>query len=134
MLLSVAINQSWTLFQLDIKNALLYGDLIKQVLMKQSLRYVAQGENKVCMLKKAIYRHKQSPRAWFKKLSRVVTDGGFHKCTVDHSVFYRKTSGGCVVLVVYVDDILLTRSDAVAISDTKKIPEKIFCHQGYRQA
>jgi len=31
--------------------------------MEQPLGYVAQGETKICRLKKAIYGHKQSPRA-----------------------------------------------------------------------
>ena len=50
---------------------------------------------------------------------KVLTDGGFHRCVVDHLVFYKKTNGGCVVLAVYVDDILLTGSDAAAISNTE---------------
>ena len=105
---------------MDIKNAFLYGHLIEQVLMEQLLRYVAKEESKVCMLKKAIYRLKQSPQAWFEKFSRVVNDGGFHRYVMDHSYFCRKTNGGCVVLAVYVDNILLIGSDAAAISDTKE--------------
>ena len=58
--------------------------------------------------------------------SRVVTDGGFHRCAVDHSVFYRKTSGDCVALVVYVDDILLTGCDAATISDIKEYLRRYF--------
>ena len=47
VILSVAINNSWDLRQLDVKNALLYGDLAEQVYMEQPLRYIAQGENSV---------------------------------------------------------------------------------------
>ena len=94
--------------------------------MEQPLGYVAQEENRVCMLKKAIYGLKQSPRAWFTKFSKVLTDGGFHRCAVDHSVFYRKTNGGCVVFTVYVDDILLTESDSAAIFDTKEYLRRHF--------
>ena len=61
ILFSIAVNLSWPLFQLDIKNPFLYGDL-KKVYMEQSLMYVAQGKNKACRLRKAIYRLKQSPR------------------------------------------------------------------------
>ena len=63
VLLSVVINQSWELFQLDIKNTFLYDDLTEQVLMEQPPGYIAQEENRVCMLKKTIYGLKQSPRA-----------------------------------------------------------------------
>ena len=62
ILLSVAVTHNWPLYQLDIKNAFLHGDL-QEVHREQPLGYVAQGESsKVCKLKKAIYGLKQSPR------------------------------------------------------------------------
>ena len=39
---------------------------------------------------------------------------------VDHSVFYRHSSAGCIYLIVYVDDIVLTESDNLDISLLKK--------------
>jgi len=59
----VIVNMEWLLFQLDVKNAFLYGDLKEQVYMKQPPGYIAQGENIICKLKKATYGLKQSPRA-----------------------------------------------------------------------
>ena len=76
--------------------------------MEQPPGYVAQGEDRVCRLKKAIYGLKQSPRAWFEKFNIVVMQDGFQRCAVAHSVFYKKTNSSSVVLAVYVDDILLT--------------------------
>jgi len=52
ILFSVTVNLSWPLFQLDVKNDFLYGDLQEEVYMEQPLGYVAQGENKVCCLEK----------------------------------------------------------------------------------
>jgi len=37
----------------------------------------------------------------------------------DHSVFYRQSNAGCIYLVVYVDDIVLTGSDHHGISQLK---------------
>jgi len=48
--------------QLDVKNVFLYEDLKEQVYMGQPLGYIAQVENTVCRLKKAIYGLKTSPR------------------------------------------------------------------------
>ena len=59
--------------------------------MEQPPGYVAQGETKICHLKKAIYKLKQSPRAWFEKFSLTISGIGFRRCHSDHSVFVRRT-------------------------------------------
>ena len=38
----------------------------------------------------------------------------------DHLVFYRHSSAGCIFLVIYVDDIVLTGSDHHGISQVKQ--------------
>ena len=80
----------------------------------------------MCLLKKAIYGLKQSPQAWFEKFSSIVTTYGFQRCAVDHSVFYRWTDSGCVILAVYVDDIQVTGSDLTGIQRTKDHLQKHF--------
>ena len=37
----------------------------------------------------------------------------------DHSVFYKNSSSGIILLVVYVDDIVITRSDSKGILSLK---------------
>ncbi|XP_042501739.1 uncharacterized protein LOC122079386 isoform X2 [Macadamia integrifolia] len=115
------VNFDWPLFQLDIKNAFLYGDLQEEVYMEQPPRYVAQGERTscVCRFHKAIYGLKQSPRAWFDKFSATIVTCGFSQCYSDHSVFVRRRGDKLVVLVVYVDDIILTSNDEAGISEVK---------------
>jgi len=54
-LFSIVVNMSWLLFQLDVKNVFLYGDLKEEVYMEQPSGYLAQGENRVCRLRKVIY-------------------------------------------------------------------------------
>ena len=64
LLLSMAAMSSWPLFQLDIKNAFLHGDLAEEVYMEQPPGFVAQGESGlVCRLRRSLYGLKQSPRA-----------------------------------------------------------------------
>ena len=51
LLLSMAAMQSWPLYQLDIKNAFLHGDLEEEVYIEQSPGFFAQGESGlVCRL------------------------------------------------------------------------------------
>ncbi|RVW23616.1 Retrovirus-related Pol polyprotein from transposon TNT 1-94 [Vitis vinifera] len=113
LLLSMAAMCSWPLYQLDIKNAFLHGDLAEEVYMEQPPGFVAQGESGlVCRLRRSLYGLKQSPRAWFSRFSSVVQEFGMLRSTADHSVFYHHNSlGQCIYLVVYVDDIVITGSD-----------------------
>ena len=56
---------------MDVKNALLNGDLQGEISMEQPPSFVAQGESSglVCCLRKSLYGLKQSPRAWFGNLA-----------------------------------------------------------------
>ena len=125
IVISLAARSKWTLHQLDVKNAFLHGDLQEEVYMEQPPGFVAQGE-KVCRLRKALYGLKQSPRAWFGRFSDAVVGFGMHRCSVDHSVFSMSSSKGCVILVVYVDDIIVTGSDVEGIQRLKQFLQKEF--------
>jgi len=81
--------------------------------MEQPPNFVAQGESSrlVCRLHKSLYGLKQSPTTWFEKFSKVVQQFGKTCSEANHSIFYCHLSVGCIYLVVYVDDIVLTGSD-----------------------
>ena len=65
--------------------------------------------NKVCRLKKSLYGLKQSPRAWFERFTRVMKSNGYIQGQSDHTMFVKHSLEGLIsVLIVYVDDIVLT--------------------------
>ena len=61
----MAALQRWLLYQLDVKNAFLNGDLEEEIYMEQPPSFVAQRESSglVCRLRKSLYGLKQSPKA-----------------------------------------------------------------------
>ena len=81
--------------------------------MEQPPSFVAQGEfGLVCKLCRSLYGLKQSPQAWFSRFNSVVQEFGMIRSTANHSVFYHHTSTGqCIYLILYVDDIAITDSD-----------------------
>ena len=76
--------------------------------MEQPPRFVAQGEiSRVCSHRKSLYGLKQGPHAWFDKFSQVIEKFSMQKSKSDHSIFYRNSEAGIILLVAYVDDIVI---------------------------
>ncbi|KAL0642049.1 hypothetical protein Bca4012_102844 [Brassica carinata] len=127
IVLSIATNLEWDLWQMDVKNAFLQGELEDEVYMlpPPGLEHLVKKGN-VLRLKKAIYGLKQSPRAWYNKLSTTLNGRGFRKSELDHTLFTLNTPSGIVVLLVYVDDIIITGSDKEEIQATKDFLKSVF--------
>ena len=120
LFISLAATHGWDLHQLDIKNVFLQGDLVEEVYMKHPPRFVAQGEiGRVCRLRKSLYGLKQSPHVWFGKFSVVIKIFSMQQSKSNHSVFYKYSQAGIILLVVYVDDIIISGNDMAGISSLK---------------
>jgi len=113
--------QRWPLYQLDVKNDFLNGDLEEEIYMEQPLGFVAQRESSklVCRLYKSLYGLKQSLGLGLENSS--VLFNNFVWLTVRQIIpfFYRHSRVGSIYLVVYVDDIVLTSNDNHDISQKK---------------
>ncbi|KAL1220950.1 Retrovirus-related Pol polyprotein from transposon RE2 [Cardamine amara subsp. amara] len=125
VLLSIATNLCWDLWQMDVKNAFLQGELKEEVYMVLP-EGVIIGKNRVCKLKKAIYGLKQSPRAWYHKLSGCLLENGFRKFEADHTLFTAQGEKGIVAVLVYVDDIIITGDDIEGIKRVKSLLKTSF--------
>ena len=75
---------------------------------------------------KSLYGLKQSPRAWFGKFSQAIEVFDIQNCKSDHSVFYKNSNLGIILLVVYVDDIVIIESDSKGISSLKSFLQSQF--------
>jgi Reverse transcriptase (RNA-dependent DNA polymerase) len=118
-LLAVAVNRKWRLHQLDVKNAFLNGDLAEKVYMSPPPG-MNHEPNHVCRLNRALYGLKQAPWAWFDKFRCTITSFGFHQSHHDKAMFIRSTSQGMTLLLLYVDDMILTGNDEQGIKEIKQ--------------
>ena len=71
--------------------------------------------------KESRYGLKQAPRAWTDRMSRFLQSIGFEISKAYHSLYVKKTSCGLIVIVIYVDDLIITRSNKDEIADVKKV-------------
>ena len=111
ILLTIALASNWVISQLDLKNAFLHRLLQEEGYMKEPQGVVdTTRPNHLCRLKGAIYGLKQDPRACFHRYSTFLLSLAFTGSTADNSMFIHKSSSGLIVLLLYVDDIILTGS------------------------
>ena len=69
---------------------------------------------RVCKLMKSPYGLKQSPRDWFENFTRSIKDQGYAQAQSDHTMFVKNSKKGKIaILIVYVDDIILTGDDLI---------------------
>jgi len=72
-------------------------------------------------LKKALYGLKQAPRAWSDKISKYLISIGFQVSSSDSSLYVKKTERGIVVIVIYVDDLIVTGDSGHDIASVKEM-------------
>jgi hypothetical protein len=111
----------WPLHQFDVKNAFLHGDLEKEGCMKIPLGLEnSSSVGKVCKLKKTLYGLKQSPSAWLEQFSLARHRFGYKLSSAYHILFIKDSNQRNVIaLIVYVDDIFVTRNDDGEIQNLK---------------
>ncbi|KAK2422570.1 putative mitochondrial protein [Trifolium repens] len=121
ILLSLAANLDWPLHQLDVKNAFLNGDLEEEVYMDIPPSFEDKFRSNVCKLNKYLYGLKQSSRTWFEKFTQSMKKQGYIQGQADHTLFTKFSPHGKIaILIVYVDDIVLTGDDIVEMTKVKE--------------
>ena len=75
--------------------------------------------NKVCHLRRALYGLKQALRAWFAKFSFTISRLGYMTSHYDSTLFLRRIDKGTILLLLYVDDMIITSDDLSGIHDLK---------------
>jgi hypothetical protein len=121
----VAATRSWKIHQMDVKNAFLHGNLNEEVYMKPPPG-VEVPFGSVCRLRLALYGLKQAPRAWFERFASAIMAAGFSPSKHDHALFVHQSTQGRTLLLLYVDDMLITSDNEEHISSVKRQLGKLF--------
>nr|GEW49722.1 hypothetical protein [Tanacetum cinerariifolium] len=110
--LAYASFMGFTVYQMDVKSAFLYGTIDEKVYVMQppgfqDLEFTA----KVYKVEKAMYGLHQASRAWYDTLSKYLLTNGFQRDTIDQTLFIRRQRRDFILVQVYVDDIIFGSSN-----------------------
>eukprot|EP00253_Pinus_taeda_P020502 PITA_20502 len=123
--LAIVAAQGWEVHQMDVKNAFLHGDLSQEIYMEQPHGFI-QDSSLIYRLKKSLYGLKQAPRAWYANMDSFLLSQNFERCKSDPNVYMLRTHDSLLILVLYVDDLLITDSSASTIAIVKRALHDMF--------
>ncbi|KAL0374404.1 UNVERIFIED_CONTAM: Retrovirus-related Pol polyprotein from transposon RE1 [Sesamum radiatum] len=124
-LLAVASSFAWPIHQVDINNAFLHGFLEEDIYMLPPDGYSIPA-GKVCKLRRSLYGLKQASRQWNRELTDKLLGYGFSQSPHDYCLFTKNTDTGLLILLVYVDDVLLTGPSLSQINAAKEFLDSEF--------
>jgi len=121
LLISLAAQMKWKIYQLDVKSAFLNGYL-EEVYIEQPSGFVVEGhEDKVLKLKRALYGLKQAPRAWNSHIDKYFQDNGFVRCLNEYALYIKTFDNKDTLIVcLYVDDLIFIGSNPSLFEEFKK--------------
>lgn len=128
IIIALAAQKGWDIFQLDVKSAFLYGKLTEDVFVEQPKGYVKKGsEDKVYKLNKALYGLKQAPRAWFSRIESYFLQQGFKGSQNEQTLFLKSGNKDEILIVsIYVDDLIFTGNCERLMKEFKEAMSKEF--------
>ncbi|WJX83571.1 hypothetical protein P8452_66227 [Trifolium repens] len=127
LLLSYAVNNGITLYQMDVKSAFLNGVISEEVYVKQPPGFEdLKNPDYVYKLKKSLYGLKQAPRAWYERLSNFLLENGFQKGQIDNTLFRKTTKKDILIIQIYVDDIIFGSTNASLCKNFSKLMQDEF--------
>lgn len=116
----LAAKNNQYIYQMDVKTAFLYRDINLEIYVKLLPRFKKTG--KVYKLNKVLYRLKQVLRIQYKTLINALKELGFTYYLYNNVVFKK----GLTFILVYVDNLLITRLDLELIKDVKHLLKQRF--------
>ena len=110
---------------MDVKCAFLNGDLTEEIYIQQPQGF-ATDHSLVCRLRKSLYGLKQAPMGWYAKIDSFLLSLNFVRCKSDSNVYLKVINGSLMIIVLYVDDLLITGSSQDEIASLKEAMNQAF--------
>jgi hypothetical protein len=120
VILAISTQMGWKVHQMDVRTSFRNIVVEEEIYVEQPKGFETFNRDmNVCTLKRALYGLKQAPRAWYARIDNYLLGLGFTKSKVDPNLYYIVVEGKPLILVLYVDDLILTGADNL-IQDCKE--------------
>nr|GEV52886.1 copia protein [Tanacetum cinerariifolium] len=105
-----------------IESAFLNGFINKEVYVAQPPRFIDFAKpNHVYRLKKALYRLKEAPKAWYDRLKAFLIKYDYTIGRIDNTLFTNKKDLNLIIVQIYVDNIIFRSTCQEMCDDFAKI-------------
>uniref|UniRef100_J3ME16 Reverse transcriptase Ty1/copia-type domain-containing protein n=1 Tax=Oryza brachyantha TaxID=4533 RepID=J3ME16_ORYBR len=107
VVLNLSTSSSWSIHQLNVKNAFLHGTLNETVYCQQPSGFVdPSAPHAMCLLQRSLYGLKPTPRAWYHRFTTYICQLGFTPSASDTLLFVFRDRNRLAYLLLHIDDIL----------------------------
>ncbi|CAM9861346.1 unnamed protein product [Sphacelaria rigidula] len=111
LVMAVAVQEEWPLHHFDVTQAFVQAEMDTDVCMR-----LPEGSSVLIdvtvKLEKSIHGIKQAGRRWFRLLCKTLLENvGMVQCEADPCIGYNEPKQARVILVVHVDDILISGTE-----------------------
>jgi hypothetical protein len=127
LFLAYASFMGFTVYQMDVKSAFLYGKIDEEVYVSQPPGFEdPEHPNKVYKVVKALYGLHQAPRKWYETLAAYLLNNRFHRGKIDQTLFIKKEKDDILLVQVYVDDIIFGSTKPEMCKEFEKLMKDEF--------
>jgi hypothetical protein len=124
-IISLAAKMKWKLHQMDVKTTFLNDVIEEEVYIEHPQGFeVEKRKTRVCILKKALYRVKQAPRACYEIIDSFLMSLGFTMSKPNSNLYFKVMNDENFIFLLYVDELFLTREENIIINCNKKLTAK----------
>jgi hypothetical protein len=117
-IIALAAKMHWRLRHLDVITAFLNGLLLEEVYMIIPASFPNAGQT--CKLLQALYGLCQASRASYSRIDIFLTNLGLTRSNEDPNLYYSIHNGLYTIILLYVNDIIITGDDETHISNLKR--------------
>jgi hypothetical protein len=122
ILLAYATYHGFKLYQMDVKSVFLNVPIKEEVYVEQPPGFEdSEYPSHVYKLSKALYRHKQAPRAWYECLRDFLITNGFKVRKADPTLFTKTFDKDLFICQIYVDDIIFGSTNKSSCEEFSRI-------------